>query len=125
MRGSPGVALDWSARSGYDLGRRLSRDASVTAIFVANDQMALGVLRAMHEAGRAMPGDVSLVGFDDIPESPYFTPPLTTVRQNFIEVGGRSLRLLVHAIETGERVVPASRVPTELVVRASTGPAPS
>jgi DNA-binding LacI/PurR family transcriptional regulator len=121
----PPLVGDWSARSGYDLGRRLSRDASVTAIFVANDQMALGVLRAMHEAGRAMPGDVSLVGFDDIPESPYFTPPLTTVRQNFIEVGGRSLRLLVHAIETGERVVPASRVPTELVVRASTGPAPS
>ena len=121
----PPLVGDWSARSGYDLGRRLSRDASVTAIFVANDQMALGVLRAMHEAGRAMPGDVSLVGFDDIPESPYFTPPLTTVRQNFIEVGGRSLRQLQHANETGERFVPASRLPTELVVRASTGPAPS
>ena len=60
------------------------------AIFVANDQMALGVLRAMHEAGREIPAEVSVVGFDDIPEAPYFTPPLTTVRQDFNEVGSRS-----------------------------------
>ena len=111
---------DWSARSGYDLGRRLSRDPAVTAIFAANDQMALGVLRAMHEAGREIPGEISVVGFDDIPESPYFTPPLTTVRQDFIEVGSRSLRLLVRMIEGGERLPPSSRVRPELIVRAST-----
>jgi DNA-binding LacI/PurR family transcriptional regulator len=117
---SPLLVGDWSARAGYDLGRRLSRDRSITAIFAANDQMALGVLRAMNEAGREVPHDVSVVGFDDIPEAPYFTPPLTTVRQDFIEVGSRSLLSLVRTIETGERVVPASRVPTELIVRAST-----
>ncbi|HXO08002.1 MAG TPA: LacI family DNA-binding transcriptional regulator [Solirubrobacteraceae bacterium] len=111
---------DWSARAGYDHGRRLSADPAVTAIFAANDQMALGVLRAMHEAGRDIPGEISVVGFDDVPESPYFTPPLTTVRQDFIEVGSRSLRLLVRMIAGGERLPPSSRVQPELIVRAST-----
>jgi DNA-binding LacI/PurR family transcriptional regulator len=121
----PVLAGDWSARAGYDLGRRLSRDRAVTAVFAANDQMALGVLRAMREAGREVPHDVSVVGFDDIPESPYFTPSLTTVRQDFIEVGSRSLRSLVRTIETGERAAPGSRIATELIVRASTAVAPT
>jgi DNA-binding LacI/PurR family transcriptional regulator len=116
----PRLAGDWSARAGYDLGRRLSRDPAVTAVFVANDQMALGLLRAMHEAGRAIPDEVSVVGFDDIPEAPYFIPPLTTVRQDFIEVGSRSVRLLVRTIEVGGRVASGSLVEPELVVRAST-----
>jgi len=110
---------DWSARAGYDLGRRLAADPAVSAIFVANDQMALGVLRAMHEAGRAIPREVSVVGFDDIPESPYFMPPLTTIRQDFNEMGTRSLRLLLRAID-GERELAGSRVAPQLVVRAST-----
>ena len=92
---------DWSPRAGYELGRRLSGDPTVTAVFVANDQMALGLLRAMHEAGRAVPGELSVVGFDDIPEAAYFLPPLTTVRQDFIEMGRRSLRMLLATIETG------------------------
>ena len=116
----PLLVGDWSARAGYDLGRRLSTNRSVTAIFAANDQMALGVLRAMREAGRDVPADVSVVGFDDIPEAPYFNPPLTTVRQDFIEVGSRSLRVLVRAIETGEPAVQGSLVATELIVREST-----
>jgi DNA-binding LacI/PurR family transcriptional regulator len=116
----PVLAGDWSARAGYDLGRRLSADRHVTAIFVSNDQMALGVLRAMHEAGRPVPGNVSVVGFDDIPEAPYFTPPLTTVRQDFDEIGVRSLQLLVGEIETGRRLPSNPRVQPELVVRSST-----
>jgi DNA-binding LacI/PurR family transcriptional regulator len=120
----PLLVGDWSARSGYDLGRRLSGNGSVTAIFAANDQMALGVLRAMREAGRDVPGDVSVVGFDDIPEAPYFTPALTTVRQDFIEVGSRTLRVLVRAIESGEPDVQGTRLPTELVVRDSTAVPP-
>jgi DNA-binding LacI/PurR family transcriptional regulator len=115
---------DWSAQAGYDHGRRLSRDPSVTAIFAGNDQMALGVLRAMHEAGREVPAEVSVVGFDDVPEAPYFTPPLTTVRQDFIEVGSRSLRLLLRTIESGGRMASGSLVEPELVVRASTSVAP-
>jgi DNA-binding LacI/PurR family transcriptional regulator len=119
---------DWSARAGYHLGRRLTRDKSLSAVFVANDQMALGLLRAMHEAGRRIPEEVSVVGFDDIPESPYFTPPLTTVRQDFGEVGSRSLRVLVRTIEAvaaGERPPTGSLVPPELVVRASTAVPPA
>ena len=118
---------DWSARSGYELGRRLSVEPSATAVFVANDQMALGVIRALHEAGRRIPEDVSVVGFDDIPEAPYFTPPLTTVRQDFAELGSRSLRVLVRAIETfkaGERPPTGSLIAPELMVRASTARAP-
>ena len=115
---------DWSARSGYELGLRLSRDPSVTAIFVANDQMSLGVLRAMHERGRDIPGAVSIVGFDDIPESPFFTPPLTTIRQDFDELGRMSLKVLLAMIgsESMVPVIPVSQ--PRLIVRASTGPAP-
>jgi DNA-binding LacI/PurR family transcriptional regulator len=114
---------DWSPQAGYDLGRQLSADPQVSAVFVANDQMALGVLRAMHEAGREVPGDVSVVGFDDIPEAAYFLPPLTTVRQDFIEMGRRSLRMLLRTIETDRRASAEPLVPPELVVRGSTGPA--
>ncbi len=120
VQAPPLLSGDWSARSGYDLGRRLAADPEVSAIFVANDQMALGVLRAMHEAGRSIPGEVSVVGFDDIPEAPYFTPPLTTIRQDFNEMGTRSLHVLLRTIETGERASIGSRVAPELVVRAST-----
>jgi DNA-binding LacI/PurR family transcriptional regulator len=120
----PPLIGDWGARSGYELGRRLSTDPAVTAIFVANDQMALGLLRAMHEAGRASPGDVSVVGFDDIPEAAYFLPPLTTIRQDFDKIGSRSLRLLLATIEAGERLSPGARVQPELVVRASAGAPP-
>jgi len=120
----PPLYGDWSARAGYDLGRRLSRDRNVTAIFVANDQMALGVLRAMHEAEREIPEDVSIVGFDDIPEAPYFTPPLTTIRQDFDELGSRSVRLLLRMLDVG-KPLPAGDSPTpQLIVRASTNVAP-
>jgi DNA-binding LacI/PurR family transcriptional regulator len=117
------LAGDWSPRAGYDLGKRLSADPAVTAVFVANDQMALGLLRATHEAGREVPGELSVVGFDDIPEAAYFLPPLTTVRQDFIEMGRRSLQVLLDTIETGQPTGSGSLVPPELVVRASTGPA--
>jgi DNA-binding LacI/PurR family transcriptional regulator len=120
----PPLVGDWSARAGYDLGRRLSRVPAVTAVFVANDQMALGVLRAMHEAGREIPRALSVVGFDDIPEAPYFTPPLTTVRQDFNEMGSRGVRLLLRIMENGESVRSPPAVAPELVVRASTGAAP-
>jgi DNA-binding LacI/PurR family transcriptional regulator len=88
-------------------------------VFSANDQMALGLLRAMSERGRAVPADVSVVGFDDIPESAYFLPPLTTVRQDFGELGRQALRLLVDRI--GGRPAPGVRLPVaaELIVRAS------
>ncbi len=111
---------DWSASKGYELGRRLAGERAVSAIFVANDQMALGVLRAMHEEGRRVPEEVSVVGFDDIPESPYFLPPLTTVRQDFDEVGSQGVRALLHCIEDGRAPTGGAAVPPRLIVRAST-----
>ncbi len=121
----PFVHGDWSPRSGYELGRRLAEDPEVTAVFVANDQMALGFLRALHERGRAIPGSVCIVGFDDIPEAQYFTPPLTTVRQDFGAMGRSALRLMLDVME--ETIDPAARltVAPELVVRRSTGPPPA
>ncbi|WP_230672605.1 LacI family DNA-binding transcriptional regulator [Rathayibacter sp. Leaf248] len=115
---------DWSSASGHRLGVELAADPAVTAVFAANDQMALGVLRALHEAGRAVPGEVSVVGFDDMEESASFWPPLTTVRQSFADTGRRSVDMLLRELETGERTG-ATLVPTGLVVRASTGPAPA
>ncbi len=119
---------DWSPRSGYEAGRVLasalaSGREDPTAVFVANDQMALGLLRALTEAGVEVPGRISVVGFDDIPESAYFSPPLTTVRQDFGAVGRQAIEVLLRRIDVPagglpERVV----VPAELVVRDSTRP---
>ena len=89
---SPPLHGDWSARSGFEAGRVLARIPEISAIFVANDSMTVGVLRALHECGRQVPYDVSLVGFDDVPESAYLNPPLTTIHQDFGEVGGAQLR---------------------------------
>ncbi len=110
---------DWSAHSGYEHGRRLARDAEVTAIFVANDHMAMGLLRALREAGRRVPEDVSVVGFDDVPEAAYFWPPLTTVRQNFGEVGRHAFQLLLDRIAGIEGDF-RRKVEPELVLREST-----
>ncbi|MFG2269729.1 LacI family transcriptional regulator [Streptomyces sp. WAC 01325] len=117
---------DWSADSGYELGRRLARRTDVTAVFASNDQMALGLLHALHEAARSVPGDISVVGYDDIPEAAHFLPPLTTVRTDFAEIGTRSLRLLLDRLDgTEEPSWTRSLVPVELVIRASSGPPPA
>ncbi|WP_307848419.1 LacI family DNA-binding transcriptional regulator [Microbispora oryzae] len=115
---------DWSPRSGYQLGKLLARDPSVTAVFVGNDQMALGVLRALREAGRSTPRDVSVVGFDDLPEASYFWPPLTTLRQDFGEVGRQAFRLFESRVAGENGVAVRHLVEPELVVRDSTGAAP-
>ncbi|MGW4806829.1 LacI family DNA-binding transcriptional regulator [Kitasatospora sp. NPDC004272] len=117
------VVGDWSARSGYEAGQRISRLDDVTAVFCANDHMALGLLRALHETGRPVPGDLSVVGFDDIPEAAYFIPPLTTVRQDFGELGRRALELLVAELGGTGHPVTRVQIAPELVLRRSTGPA--
>jgi DNA-binding LacI/PurR family transcriptional regulator len=114
---------DWTPRSGYEVGARLLEIKELTAVFVANDQMALGLFRRLHEAGREVPRDLSVVAFDDIPEAAYFTPPLTTVRQDFAELGRRCLHILLGRIE-GELGPTRVVVSPELVVRNSTGAAP-
>ncbi len=115
---------DWTARSGYEAAQSLLQIEELTAVLVANDQMALGLLRRVHEVGRRVPADLSVVGFDDIPEAAYFTPPLTTVRQDFAELGRRCLHALLERIAGNQeptRVV----VAPELVVRGSTDRAPN
>ncbi|MEV8437998.1 LacI family DNA-binding transcriptional regulator [Actinosynnema sp. NPDC051121] len=95
----PIMPADWSAESGYRAGQVLARMPEVTAIFAANDHLALGILRAMSERGRRVPEDVSIVGFDDVPEAEYFIPPLTTVRPDFAAVARDALDLLINQME--------------------------
>ena len=118
------VLGDWTADFGYAAGRELLADRGVTAVFSSNDQMALGVLHAIRDAGLEVPGDISVVGFDDIPEAAHFWPPLTTVRQDFGELGRRCIALLLADIDgvtspVGEVVQP------QLIVRASTAHPPA
>ncbi|WP_410643251.1 LacI family DNA-binding transcriptional regulator [Amycolatopsis sp. lyj-346] len=124
-RGAPAPPVvdgDWSARSGYAAGRVLADD-DVTAVFAANDDMAIGLIRALLDAGKRVPEDVSVVGYDDTPISAYVTPPLTTVRQPFDAMASTGLRLLVHAIEQPQAgALDPGEPPLELVVRASTAP---
>lgn len=109
---------DWSPGSGYMHGRTLAADAEMSAVFVSNDQMALGVMHALAEAGLSVPGDVSIVGFDDIPEAAFFAPPLTTVRQDFDALGRDAMAGVLAVLGDDDRM-PAPRVP-DLVVRTST-----
>lgn len=115
---------DWSAASGYEAGKVLARIPDCTAIFAANDHMALGIMRALAERGRAIPDDVSLVGFDDVPESGFLHPPLTTVRQEFADVGRASLTLMLDQLRTGTRTESSVLVPPVLVTRGTVGPVP-
>ncbi|MBO0806491.1 MAG: LacI family DNA-binding transcriptional regulator [Nocardiopsaceae bacterium] len=125
---------DWTADSGYRVGRDLlSRAGSgapaagrdFTAVFSANDQMALGLIHALREAGLDVPGDVSVAGFDDIPESAHFWPPLTTVRQDFASLGQRCVATLIDAIDaviTGPAAVTGSG---SILNAPASSPAPS
>ncbi|WP_232498120.1 LacI family DNA-binding transcriptional regulator [Agromyces humatus] len=136
---------DWLASSGHAAGQALIADPDATAVFVANDQMALGVLHACHAAGVDVPGNLSIVGFDDIPEAAYFTPALTTVRQDFDALGRDVMSTVLDVLgvpgdrgAAGDGGVPGhrgaagvngehpahertTRVP-ELIVRATTAP---
>jgi DNA-binding LacI/PurR family transcriptional regulator len=115
---------DWTARSGYEQGLLIAADETVTAVFCANDEMAAGLIRALGEHGRAVPGQVSVVGFDDIPIAGYLSPPLTTVAQDFPAIGRELVAMVVHHIDTGVAGREHRLIPTRLVVRDSTGPAP-
>lgn len=118
---------DWSAECGYREGLKIAADGSMTALFVANDQMALGVLRAFNEVGVRVPEDISVVGFDDQPESAYFIPPLTTVAQDFEELGQRCIGLLLDRLDNGTgssagTLSAAATVSPHLIVRSTTAP---
>jgi len=118
------VRGDWTAGSGYDAGRRLADDPGVTAVFCANDEMAAGLMRALHERGRRIPEEVSVVGFDGITLAEHLWPPLTTVVQDFSGIGRHLVDLLLQQV--GGRLLDDVHevVPVQLVVRGSSGPAP-
>lgn len=119
----PELAGDWSAQSGHEAGLRIAADPGVTGVFVANDAMALGVLHAFHQCGRRVPDDVSVVGFDDVPEAAFYWPALTTVKQDFAALGRRAVELTLRALG-GEEDPVLDLVEPQVVARASSGPAP-
>jgi DNA-binding LacI/PurR family transcriptional regulator len=114
----PQLSGDWTADSGYAAGAAL--DPSATAVICGNDQMALGLIHALADLGRSVPADVSVIGFDDIPESAHSLPPLTTVHQDFEEVGRRAVSDLVERLEGRHSEGTEPVVAPQLVVRGST-----
>ncbi len=125
--GAAGIAAaeplrgDWSSASGHAAAVDVPADA--TALFAANDQMALGALRALAEAGRDVPGEISVVGFDDVADAAQYRPPLTTVRQDFDALGAAAVDALVAAIGGGRS--PAAMLTPTLVERASVAAPPA
>jgi DNA-binding LacI/PurR family transcriptional regulator len=118
------IAGEWSTRSGYEAGLAVAADVTITAVFVANDQMALGVISALHACQLEVPGDISVIGFDDVPESSFYIPALTTLRVDFGAVGRLAVDRIL-SLMNGEAAEPIPRVTPELLVRSSTGPPPA
>jgi DNA-binding LacI/PurR family transcriptional regulator len=110
---------DWSAASGYRLGAELDLEPG-TAVFVGNDQMSIGLLSALRERGLHVPDDVSVIGFDDVPEAGYLLPPLSTVRQDFDTLGALIMQKVLIAVEEPDTVTEDTPIPTHLVLRQST-----
>ena len=115
------IATDWSPSGGYAAAQDLRPPEDFTAVLCANDELALGFISGMAAAGLHAPGDFSIVGTDDMPAAAYFSPPLTTVRLDFRELGAQGFRMLQAELRTGEPSPPRAVEPT-FVVRASTSP---
>jgi DNA-binding LacI/PurR family transcriptional regulator len=113
-------AGDWTPDAGYASAREVLRNPSVTAVFTANDEMAVGLLAAAAEAGIDVPGRLSVVGFDDIPTAKFLSPPLTTIEQDFGELGRRTIAALIDEIEHGASLQQHPALTSRLIVRSST-----
>ena len=117
----PSVEGDFEVPSGYTATKKLlETNIPFTAIFIANDRMALGALRALHEHGLRVPDDISIVGFDDMTEAAYFNPPLTTVRQDLDDLAHQSIDYLVSIITHPDTPIQQRVLYPELIVREST-----
>ena len=115
---------DWTAASGYEATMKLlDRVPDLDALFVSNDSMALGALQAAVSSGRSVPQELAVVGFDDIPESAYFSPPITTVRQDLLELGCQAVSLLNQHLQAQrkEETLPpqVAMIEPQLIVRQS------
>lgn len=115
------MSSEWDALSGYRWGERIAGRDDVTAVFCGNDEIALGVMRALADRGVDVPGDVSVAGFDGQPIVSLWRPSLTTVEQDFEDLGARAFRLLSKRLQ-GESDLRSSVVRPQLVVRESTAP---
>ncbi|MFZ9088083.1 MAG: LacI family DNA-binding transcriptional regulator [Pontimonas sp.] len=114
---------DWTPGSGYEIGVTLDLEAyETTGIFAGNDDLALGLLHAFDDRGIDVPGDVSIIGYDDIPHAAYWNPPLTTMQQDFYELGERAMRLLIDTIE--RRKLPAAETLVPRLIQRSSTAAP-
>ncbi len=115
---------DWQIDTGYRIGKKLDVDSKgVTALFIANDRMSFGFMHAMRERGIEVPKRLSIVGFDDLEEATYSSPPLTTLRQDFKELGNRAMNLLLSEI-SGISTKKLDRLIPELIKRGSTAAPP-
>jgi LacI family transcriptional regulator len=96
---------------GYEMGRELiAQHPEITAIFAANDIMAFGIIRALNEAGRRIPADVSVIGFDDLEFSGIVSPPLTSIHQPKYEVGEAAVQILLRHADRKKRHAPEHKV---------------
>lgn len=112
---------DWSATSGYRLGCELiAYPQKPSAILVANDQMALGVLRALHESGIDIPNQISVIGYDDTDDSAYFYPPLTTIKQDFEQLGCKATEFIINILSQADVSSNQIMLSTELIIRQTT-----
>jgi DNA-binding LacI/PurR family transcriptional regulator len=112
----------WLAPSGYEAYQKLAQlDPAPTAVFAQNDPMAVGVLRAARDKGLMIPDQLSVIGVDDIPLAAYFAPPLTTLKQDFADIGREAARSLIRTIEQPDAPARQLRLPAELIIRRSTG----
>ena len=116
------LCCSWEPRSGFEAGQVLTSDPDVTAVLCGNDDIAIGALRAMHHAGRSVPADVSIVGFDDIPFALYCSPSLTTVRQDFVALGRLCFARLVSLLDPSSTDQWPPCPEAKLIIRESAGP---
>jgi LacI family transcriptional regulator len=116
------IESDFTQQGGYSAMRRLlARPHRPSAVFVASDTMAIGALRALHDAGLSVPHDMALVGFDDLPATAFANPPLTTVRQHIHAMGTLATQVMINALEHPEHRPIQQYLPTSLVIRQSCG----
>ncbi|WP_432245715.1 LacI family DNA-binding transcriptional regulator [Arthrobacter sp. G.S.26] len=113
---------DWTAASGYAQMQKMLDAGSPTAVFVANDQMAIGAIHALERSGRSIPGDVSVVGFDDADESAFLHIPLTTIRADFQDTAHQGVLRLIESINGRDEAPRQFTLPVHLVIRESTAP---
>jgi DNA-binding LacI/PurR family transcriptional regulator len=114
------VEGEWSAEGGYAAAQQLlDSRAHFTAVVAANDQIALGLVEAFSEKGIQVPKDISVIGFDNMPESRFFRPPLTTVHHDFDLLGATSLRYVTEAIANPKIPRRHHKIAPELVIRES------